>query len=221
MIFVLSYLSPTTGTPDHQTRFDADPSILASILETEKEVLHNATFALDERDLHRVSAAFRVPLPDHCDDVGLSRLHMIDRAPYLVHTGYELPLMLEGRKPLAHFTGEAGSPWLAEIQDRFSPHMQAGTLLYMAAERERTYYMAHDNKVTFRSTHLLYALPGEEWRFDALLRLVDGLHAGEPWTEAEEREQGTLLGYSAEQCDWWIAHHRLSTSPDGTNAREL
>ncbi|MXO91109.1 hypothetical protein [Pontixanthobacter aquaemixtae] len=51
--------------------------------------------------------------------------------------------------------------------------------------------------------HVLFVLPGEEWRIDAMMQLKS---IAERWTEAHEREEGRLLGYSEQENDWWIAY---------------
>jgi hypothetical protein len=47
---------------------------------------------------------------------------------------------------------------------------------------------------------VLYALPGEEWRMDAYLKLWE-TSKKTGWTAALEREEGTLLGYEEWQND--------------------
>ena len=53
----------------------------------------------------------------------LARAHSIRDVPYLVHTGYELFLMLEGVKPFAKFADEFPEEAL------FEPHVRSGTLI--------------------------------------------------------------------------------------------
>jgi hypothetical protein len=54
---------------------------------------------------------------------------------------------------------------------------------------------------------VFYALPGEEWRIDAFNLVWKQLDYG-PWNDTLERLDGTLLGYSDEQNDWWIERRR-------------
>ncbi|WP_231735481.1 hypothetical protein [Novosphingobium sp. CCH12-A3] len=49
--------------------------------------------------------------------------------------------------------------------------------------------------------HILYALPGEEWRIQAMLDLV---LSEDPWTFEQERRQGELLGYADWMNDYWL-----------------
>jgi hypothetical protein len=48
---------------------------------------------------------------------------------------------------------------------------------------------------------IFYALPGEAWRIDAMLELLD--RPG-PWSQDREREEGTLLGYEPWQSEFWL-----------------
>jgi hypothetical protein len=48
---------------------------------------------------------------------------------------------------------------------------------------------------------ILYALPSEVWRIDKMIRLRTNLGM---WTEAHERQEGSLLGYEDWQNDIWI-----------------
>ena len=54
-----------------------------------------------------------------------------------------------------------------------------------------------------------YALPDQEWRIDAIIELRENF---ERWNSEMERAEGSLLGYSDWQNDWWIERYneRLS-----------
>lgn len=140
-------------------------------------------------------------LPDWDGEVMLTRPHRIDRTPYLVHTNFELPLMLDGRKPFAILDGEEGFDGFEAMRGLFRPHVENGSIL----ERVRK---TRGEGPTFLIIY--YALPGEEWRFDAYDELTNGPR---PWTEEMERQQGHLLGYTEEECDWWITNDFRRPSP--------
>jgi len=95
--------------------------------------------------------------------------------------------MLAGSKPAAMF-GEAIQFRDIIPEDDFAPHVAAGRIV------KREYYYSDANH-TF--VEIYYALPGEEWRIDALhdLDLVVQ-EKRRPWTAADERETGRLLGYT-------------------------
>jgi hypothetical protein len=67
------------------------------------------------------------------------------------------------------------------------------------------YPVANGNAKGIR--RVLYALPGEEWRIDAYLKLWETAKKT-GWTEILEREEGTLLGYEDWQNDFHMARRR-------------
>jgi hypothetical protein len=123
--------------------------------------------------------------------------------PYLVHTNRELGLMLEGKKPLAIFGDAYGhfpKPVLRYFR-MFDRHVEAGRFL----KREYVFPL-NDPQGRFKGIHtVLYALPDQDWRIDALIALQD--RPGQ-WTKSVEREFGVLLGYEDWQNDIWIARMR-------------
>jgi hypothetical protein len=117
--------------------------------------------------------------------------HALRNVPYLIHTGFELPLMLEGRKPLAAFCDSA--EWLKRelgIFDRF-----------VKQERLVMRTIAHGNML-----EVYFALPGHEWRIDSYIQLCNS--GASNWDDNHERQQGELLGYESWQNDWWIANRK-------------
>src|SRR5579871_2398410 len=88
--------------------------------------------------------------------------------PYLVHTNRELGLMLSGIKPLAYFADVAGRE--PEICIRywrmFDRHVAAGRLV------RREMIEALPGRPELQGRRLFYALPGHEWRVDAMLALL-------------------------------------------------
>jgi len=51
--------------------------------------------------------------------------------------------------------------------------------------------------------YIYYALPDQAWRIPQMMALQADLFSDQPWTEAHERKQGSLLGYTPEQNDAW------------------
>ena len=108
-------------------------------------------------------------------------------------------MMLRGEKPLAVFMDGYGYFLDAMVRylRMFDRHVDAGR--FVKAE-----YVEPDNS---RGPHLLgwqtilYALPGEAWRTDAMI----ALRLSETWSDAHEREEGRLLGYTQWQCDAYMA----------------
>ncbi|PJI39600.1 hypothetical protein [Ferrovibrio sp.] len=113
------------------------------------------------------------------------------------HSLRELDLMLAGTKPAAMF-GEAVQFRDIIPEDDFAPHVAAGRIV------RREYYW--DDKESGHSfVEIYYALPGEEWRIDALHEL--NLVVQEKrrcWTAADERETGRLLGYTDAEVEAFL-----------------
>ena len=115
--------------------------------------------------------------------------------PYLVHTNRELGLMLRGIKPLAYFSDfvDREPDCVRRYHSWFGRHVAAGRL---------TRRQGDDVELgQFIVRRVLYSLPGEEWRIDAMLTLV---RLSGAWTRDRERRFGELLGYAPWQNDIWL-----------------
>ena len=117
--------------------------------------------------------------------------------PYLVHTNRELSLMRAGEKPLASFVDSKDC--FPEVVERylrlFDRHVAEGRIVRMDHFSEATgrrAYIVH---------RILFALPGQEWRMQAMIDLMTG---DEPWSPQLERRQGELLGYADWMNDYWL-----------------
>ena len=126
------------------------------------------------------------------------RFERLRELPYLVHTNRELGLMLRGMKPLAYFLNVVASEFDANIRywRMFDRHVAAGRLI----KRE-----AFDVFANLEHRRLFYALPGHEWRIDAMLTLMNELEA---WSDDHERRFSELLGYEGWQIDHWLRYRR-------------
>src|SRR5262249_42802791 len=106
--------------------------------------------------------------------------------------------MLRGAKPLAYFLNVVARE--SDINIRywrmFDRHVAAGRLI----RREVTEAFTHQPH-----RRLFYALPGHEWRIDAMLTLLNELEA---WSEDHERRFCELLGYEGWQIDYWLTYRR-------------
>ncbi|CAL4866147.1 hypothetical protein MMA231_00385 [Asticcacaulis sp. MM231] len=119
------------------------------------------------------------------------------KRPYKPHTNHELKLMLAGTKPFAAFSYREGEDEAFYLGDQpFKRHVKNGQL------------MRYDWVCTQQGVELhfvLFALPGEEWRFKAY-ELMWRLSEQCDWNDTLERMEGTLLGYTDEQNEWHIAN---------------
>ena len=121
--------------------------------------------------------------------------------PYLGHNGRELGLMLRGTKPLAYFLDavDRESDIVIRYRRMFERHVAAGRFI----KREMLYVVAD-----LEHRRLFYALPGHEWRIDAMLALLNELIERKAWTDDHERRFSELLGYESSQIDHWLRYRR-------------
>jgi hypothetical protein len=119
--------------------------------------------------------------------------------PYLVHTNRELGLMLARKKPLSYFVD--GKEFFPDSVVRylrlFDRQVAAGRLIRHDHFSDAPWALCK----TYH--HILFALPDETWRIQAMLDLVFN-HS--QWTAELERKQGELLGYERWMTDYWIKH---------------
>src|SRR5438128_1255759 len=104
------------------------------------------------------------------------------------HEGRELELMLAGRKPLAMFVEIV--PYESGIipDEEFAPHVAAGRIVMREVFKTdlRLPASVRDGRVR----HVLYALPNEAWRIDAMLLLFDVYDQQGGWDAGLERMTG-------------------------------
>lgn len=117
--------------------------------------------------------------------------------PYRVHGGRELDLMLKGLKPLSVFSHVEAASVLASFLSRyFEPLVGCGELVSARID---------DNGRT--APTLMFALPNEAWRFEAY-RLMAATARATNWNDALERIEGSLLGYTLEQNNYWMSYRK-------------
>lgn len=211
--FILQALDPTLGCPVLEALLRvADVEALRPLLgedaADDAELRHN--YVLDPLQLRTITEKFGVAFDPEGRECWLGRAHSIRDVPYLVHTGYELLLMLDGVKPFAIFQVEfpAGPDDFPQVA-LFEPHVRSGLLVkrVMADEPFDTPIHAANGRTYDGMRKVFYARQGEEWRIDAHLLVWQQLAHG-PWNDTLERLEGSLLGYTDAQNDWWIARRR-------------
>jgi hypothetical protein len=118
------------------------------------------------------------------------------------HEGRELALMLAGRKPLAMFTEVLPAESGLIPEDHFLPHVRAGRIVMREAFAPALPVAGHPGKLRLR--YVLYALPEEAWRIDAMLLLNKVYTRQGGWDEGLERLIGCLLGYSEADIEAFV-----------------
>lgn len=157
---------------------------------------------LSERDMRQIGQLCLPPIVPHAIFTGITRPNLaFDAIPYLVHTNFELPLMLEGRKPLAVFGDGYPSDWFDEFLAPFDPFVASGQLARRIIDTPMPHLKKHRPDLE-GVRNVLFALPGEEWRIDAYIENI--MNQKRNWDDELERLQGSLLGYEDWQNDWWI-----------------
>lgn len=128
------------------------------------------------------------------------------------HEGRELELMLAGEKPLAMFTEVRPIENGVVPEDEFSPLVRDGRIIMCETFEPAPPIASIPEKLQIRC--VLYALPGETWRIEAMLlvRSVYANHGG--WDEGLERVIGKLLGYSEADIDAFVKEV-LARNDDG------
>jgi hypothetical protein len=196
--FVLEAIDHVTECPTLDVSFDVDDiDEFSRIIGVDAAKLDSGTeYELQERDLGQLKLRYKVAFETGSQVVRLRRWLPLDDLPYKVHTGRELALMLEGKKPLAYFSGQyPPNPDVEEIPERlFDPYVAARRF----AKRECvTSALGHTTRI------VMYALPHQEWRIDAMILLLETA-AKSGWSEGFERVQGSLLAYEDWQNDIFI-----------------
>ena len=216
-VFVLSAFDRDRWCPVLQARFQVgDVGALQAILGEEArddpELSHGYVIAADE--LAAVTELFGVAfdpagLRGRPAEVHLCRQPSVPAPPYLVHTGYELPLLIDGRKKLARMS-HAYPPLSFEGEERFDAWVADGAL-----HKEEVLRPFPDEPARRTGQRTVYYVPkGEEWRIAASKLLWGEFGSTGAWSEAHERIEGLLLGYEDWQNDWWIDNlTRLGVAP--------
>ncbi len=111
--------------------------------------------------------------------------------------------MLAGKKPLAHFSDakDLFPPVVQRYLRLFDRHVASGRLV------RRDHVIPPDEDRNYHLHRILFALPEEEWRIDAMIELM----SGHGWDIEKERREGELLGYE----DWMNDHYLASKYPEG------
>ena len=222
--FVLRALDPVLGCPVLEAMLRiVDLEMLRPLLgegaSDDAELRH--AYVLSAGELRAITERFGVAFDADGRECWLARAHSIRDVPYLVHTGYELALMLDDVKPFAKFdAGYPIEPGEFTVEALFEQHVRSGLLVKRVVDEPfDPPIRSRSGRVFEGQRWVFYARRTEEWRIDAHL-LLQRQHEHGPWNETLERLEGSLLGYTDEQNDWWIMHrrrnHASASFPDRT-----
>jgi hypothetical protein len=216
--FVLQARDADHGSPVFEARFPvAELDDLRALIGADADddpAIERRPYKLDAAETAAIAARFGVVFDPEGREVHLwpwnDQWDSRRRIPYLVHTGYELPLLLEGRKQLADMS-DAYPPHRHFNEDKFDRYVTEGILhkevVHEPFNDRLEPYRIKDGAVYDGMRRVYYTRKGEEWRIPAH-RLIWDVGSKSGWNEDFERMQGVLFGYVAWQVDWWIANLR-------------
>jgi hypothetical protein len=216
--FILQAYHPEYACPAFETMFTVErledlQTLLGPDARDDPEI--EMGYWLEPADLATIAQRFGVAFDAGDRDVWLCRWQSLREPPYLVHTGYELPLLLDGRKKLARMYFEH-PPHRHPDEDQFDRFVSE-SLLHKEVDVE-----PFDKPIrsaagdVFDGLRTAYYTPkGEEWRIQAF-RLIQRAQRKGGWNETLERLEGMLYGYEDWQNDWWAEHRRRRLLQYGT-----
>jgi len=119
----------------------------------------------------------------------------------------ELALMLAGKKPLAMYYEVVPIDAGLVPEAIFAPHVATGRIVMREAFEPTSVPAGIVKDAKLR--RVLYALPGETWRIDAMLLLCEVYRQQGGWDAGLERLTGKLLGYDDDQIETWLRDMKL------------
>lgn len=216
--FILQARDPGHGSPVFEALFVVERledlrTFLGSAADEDPDL--RMLYTLEPDEIAAICRHFDVPFEPEGRETSLYQWTGIREIPYLAHTGYELVLMLEGRKQFARMGGEYPPMW-HEGEDRFDLHVAQG-VLHKEVEIEpfEKPIRTKRGQVFEGIRTVYYTRKGEEWRIPAW-KLVSKASRKSGWNEDFERLEGMLFGYEDWQNDWWVEHLRKRRKRFGT-----
>ncbi|WP_241022529.1 hypothetical protein [Burkholderia sp. Se-20373] len=211
--FILSAIDPDLLYPCLEVRFETDDlDTLRRLVDPDapEDAGLDDYYLLSPAQVAAVCDAFAIEFDHGSRDAVISKY--VDtgvRIPYLVHTGYELALMVQGRKPFGFI--EFNSEWRPSVllKARFDEYVAQGVLHSHEIIVDAP---ARPGRPARRIGQILYTLKGEEWRIPALEFFRQNVNLHGDGCENMVRLEGALLGYERWQNDWWIEHLARSGS---------
>jgi hypothetical protein len=209
--FILQAIDDEFGHPAFETMLAVErPDELRAILgiDAKDDPDFEAFYWLEPHEVAALNRHFGLGFVPEGRATTLSRWTHQRASPYLVHTGYELVLMVDGRKPFARMGRELYPPYRHYDEDRFDRYVALG-ILHKEEELEKfpEPVRLRDGKTAEGTRTVYYTRKGEEWRISAY-KLISKAAARSGWNEQFEHMEGMLLGYQDWQNDWWLENIR-------------
>jgi hypothetical protein len=208
--FFLQALDSDYGCSVLEAMFEvADLDGLRAILglDAEDDPELSGNYSLEAGDLIKITKQYGVAFDPGDRIVQLVPWHSLRTVPYMVHTNFELFLLINGTKQFAREL-ELYPPhrhFQEELFDRFVSegvlHKEVFVVPFPAPIKLR------DGCTYEGEREVCYTRKGQEWRIPAW-RLIRAAFQKSRWNDDFERLEGMLFGYEEWQMDWWIAHIR-------------
>lgn len=217
--FILQAIDPDHGSPVFEAMFVAEQPdevrrLLGDGAKDDPELeMH---YRLESDEVAAISRHFSVPFDPGGRPTSLYQWTQSREFPYLVHGGFELALMIDGRKPFTRMGPDHYPPHRHWNEDRFDHYVEQGLLhKEITLEKLDESIQARDGRVFEGLRTAYYTLKGEEWRIQAW-QLVAKAASKSGWNDALEHLEGMLLGYEDWQNEWWAEKRRTDHQQFGT-----
>lgn len=209
--FILQGIHPERKVPVLEARFRVDKSdelrlLLGSVPDSDTELTD--LYYPTEGELEAITRRFDVAFESHGWVVRLHDEALRGTCPYLLHSGHELQMLLDGTKQFATQDG-LYPPHKHDGEDRFDSHVAAGRLYKeVVLEIFDSQVQRKDGRILEGIRSVYYTRKGEEWRVPAwkmLWSAAASQQCGDGyWNNGYERLMSMLFGYEDWQTDWWV-----------------
>jgi hypothetical protein len=214
--FIMSAVDPDLLCPWLQVRFETDDFEALrrfAELDASKDPELDDAYLLQPATVVAVCGAFGIEFEHGSRQAFLYKYNGSQAPiPYLIHGGFELALMVQGRKPFAFIEFDSSMPNSVEHKARFDAYVAQGVL---HAQEEISDVEGQPGR---RIGQTYYSIKGEEWRIPAFEFIRQNINPQGNGFENLERLRGALLGYERWQNDWWIDHlAKRGVTPHGAS----
>lgn len=206
--FFLQALDPDYGCAVLEATFEiTDLDELRTILEPDaaNDPGMEMVYTLDVDILATITKRYGIAFDPGDRQVRLEPWDSLRAIPYLVHTNFELFLLINGTKQFARHLEicPPHSHFDEQLYDRFVSEGLLHKEVFIDTFPKPI--KLKDGRVYEGNREVCYTRKGQEWRIPAW-RLIRSAFAKSHWNDDFERLEGMLLGYEEWQMDWWMAH---------------